>query len=160
MTDVTFFVLFSSLKHEWYLMGIIIICYIFLFVISKVWYLVDFFFFFRLGTGTWAFISDLPERSTNLLDFFNSRNDIWGWFFCSHMSPFRLFTHTCTHATTHTLMCVRATTTQCVCDTQLYSIGLLCRGDKVRLFTLFILTNQSYYISGTLKWFAVKKWLI
>ena len=62
------FSFFSSLKCKWYLMGILIlICYICLFMISEVWYLADFFFFFfHLGTGTWAFISDLPEHSTNL----------------------------------------------------------------------------------------------
>ena len=72
-------------------------------------------------------------------------------FFCIHVAlP---FIHTHMHARVQPLHSVCVS----VCDTQLYSIGLLCTGDEVRPFILFILTNQSYYISGTLKWFAVNK---
>ena len=61
---------FSFLKREWYLMGIIIlICYIFLIrdlqSIIFSGFVFSFFFLFRFGTGTWTFISDLPERTAN-----------------------------------------------------------------------------------------------
>ena len=146
-TDFEFFVFyFSSLKCEWYLMGIIIlICYIFLICDFQSMMYSGFFFFFlfHFGTGTWAFISDLPERCANLFAG-ESRSPSVNSHTCTHAH-----THTCMQPHTHTLTCMRATSTQCVCVctwvcvplcvwyTQLYSIGLPCRGDKGCLHYLF-----------------------
>ena len=155
-------------------MGIIVlICYIFLIRDIQTVIFSGFFFFllFRFGTGTWDFISDLPERPANL---FAGETRRFSVAICrpyvnsqTHTQTHR-HTHTHTHARTthahthtrarnHSTVCVcvcvwvraRARVCVCVCAracacvplcvwyTQLYSIGLLCRGDVGRLHYLF-----------------------